>query len=445
MSEHLPPHAARTDVGRRREHNEDALLVQHPLYAVADGVGGSARGEVASNLALEVLGSHARAIGASSSADDARQALEAAVLAANGAVHDAQGADEDLRGMATTLVAVLVRAGGELVVGHVGDSRAYLISTTGVRQLTDDHSVVGELVRSGRLDEQEAAAHPHRNVITRALGPEPDVTVDAFHDHAGPGDWIVLCTDGLSGLVDDEEIGRAMLENGRLDPQAAVDRLVDQANVRGGTDNITVVAVQPVPSDVDDTLATRPLEVATAPAAGTRSSLPSADGVGVGVGTPTTSADGSPSVGDRLEGAPYHDPDGVAIRSRRLRTVIAVLLLLLLAFAGGAFVWSQSYFLLEREDGTVGVDQGFPLPWLHHPHAAGPVQADRLGQADRERIVESHRLLSEEEARRVLEGLPDRVEEDDPAAERSIERLGEGRDAPGDPATAGSRRDAPAA
>ncbi|MCW2949432.1 MAG: protein serine/threonine phosphatase, partial [Thermoleophilia bacterium] len=266
MSDHDTTHAriaARTDVGRRREHNEDAYVAQLPLVAVADGVGGSAKGEIASQLAIDTLRTRVAGIAATPSSNEAVTAMEQAVVLANRAVHDAQLTDDALRGMATTLVAAVVRDGGELIVGHVGDSRLYVISAAGARQVTEDHSIVAELVRTGRIEAEAASQHPQRNVITRALGPEADVSVDAFVLHVGPGDWVLLCSDGLTEHVDDAELARAVLEAGPENPQAAVDRLVEQANLRGGSDNITVVIAQPVSSDVCGELRMVAIDAAT--------------------------------------------------------------------------------------------------------------------------------------------------------------------------------------
>ena len=404
------PHAARTDVGRRREHNEDALLEAPPVFAVADGVGGSAKGEVASQTALDSFAERAHAIAEAASSSEATRAMEDAVLAANSAVHEAQLRDDTLRGMATTITAAVVRDGGEVVVGHVGDSRLYVISAAGARQATDDHSVVAELVRTGRIQASEAATHPQRNVITRALGTESDVSVDAFVVHVGPGDWLLACSDGLTEHVADGELARVLIEQGR-EPDAALARLVDLANERGGTDNISVVVAQPVPSDVSGELSVEALHAAAATTGQIRrpvvSDAPAHDsGPLPAVIAPDTSV--------HLPVQPMqHEPPGeVPVRRTRTawRGLVLVALLAIVAAIVGGFMWSQSYFLLEREDGRVGINRGFPFARLAQPHKTSDVVAEELDESDREQLVESHRILSREDAERVLDGLPDRID-----------------------------------
>ncbi|MCW2956336.1 MAG: Stp1/IreP family PP2C-type Ser/Thr phosphatase [Thermoleophilia bacterium] len=417
MTSYGIPSSARTDVGQRRDHNEDALVLELPLLAVADGVGGSARGEVASQRALDTLVEHTAAVAHARSSQEAVGAMERAVLAANTAVHEAQLTDESLRGMATTLTAAVVRDGGEIIVGHVGDSRLYVVSAAGARMATDDHSVVAELVRAGRLDLAEAAHHPQRNVITRALGPEPDITVDAFVLHVGPGDWLLLCSDGLTEHVFEEELARALLESPR-DPDAATQRLVELANARGGSDNITVVIAQPVPSDVSGELHTEALHAALAAqgAAGTTDQLPlvtASDAPAEASGPlPVVEMPTLEPIDPEGEGPEFRDPTGVA-RSRTVRGWLAFATIVVLAAVAGGFLWSQSYFLVERGDGRVGIDRGFPFAGLSSSYSTSDISADELSAADQERLVDSHKLLSRSDAERVVAGLPDRVEAPD--------------------------------
>jgi PPM family protein phosphatase len=223
---------AASDVGRLRTGNEDSFLVDDrlELYAVADGMGGHVAGEIASATAIEAL----RAAVASG------KALDAAITLANSAIFDKAATDPGLAGMGTTLTAVVL---GEstLLIGHVGDSRAYRIRGGTLEQLTEDHSLVEELVREGRLSPEEAAVHPRRSVITRALGMDPQVEVDLYTIDAQTGDRILLCSDGLTTMLQDEEVLR-VAETER-DPRLAADRLVDAANEAGGEDNITVLII----------------------------------------------------------------------------------------------------------------------------------------------------------------------------------------------------------
>ncbi|MFM8611615.1 MAG: Stp1/IreP family PP2C-type Ser/Thr phosphatase [Actinomycetota bacterium] len=220
-----------TDVGRLRQSNEDALVLADPVFAVADGMGGARAGEVASAMAVAAL------YGFAGGADG----LVAALEDVNDRIHAAAQADGSLAGMGTTATAALVTR-DELVIAHVGDSRAYLLRDGRLRQVTDDHSLVAELIRRGALTPAEAERHPQRSVITRALGAEPDVEVDVVRLVPQAGDVLLLCSDGLTGMVGDGEIGRIVGEPGPLPERAR--ELVQAANGAGGEDNVTVVLVR---------------------------------------------------------------------------------------------------------------------------------------------------------------------------------------------------------
>jgi protein phosphatase len=224
--------AGLSDPGRRRRRNEDAYVLQPPLFAVADGMGGAQAGEVASRLAIEALKEHG-------SAGEGVERVAALVQAANRRIWERAGEDASAQGMGTTMTLALVEE-AEVAIGHVGDSRAYRIRDGDVEQLTDDHSLVGELMRSGKLSPEEAEAHPQRSVITRALGTDPDVDVDTFSVDARPGDVFLICSDGLTTMVDEEAILEEV-ERNRGDLDGAAKALVRRANKGGGEDNITVV------------------------------------------------------------------------------------------------------------------------------------------------------------------------------------------------------------
>jgi serine/threonine protein phosphatase PrpC len=224
--------ASVTDVGRQRQSNEDAFFERSPLFAVADGMGGARAGEVASRMAVEELGSM------DDSGSGAEQRLREVARGANRRIYEMAQSDSEHAGMGTTFTAVLV-SGREVAVGHVGDSRLYRLRDGELEQLTDDHSLVEELVRQGKLSPEEAEVHPQRSIITRALGPEADVQVDTFTHTARDGDVYLLCSDGLSGMVSDEEMARIVGEASSLDDAARA--LVDAANENGGKDNITAV------------------------------------------------------------------------------------------------------------------------------------------------------------------------------------------------------------
>ncbi|HET9242533.1 MAG TPA: Stp1/IreP family PP2C-type Ser/Thr phosphatase [Gaiella sp.] len=226
--------AGLTDTGRRRRQNEDAFVCEPPLFAVADGMGGAQAGELASRLA-------AAAIEESASGIAGEEGIARVVQAANARIFEHAVRDPTAAGMGTTATVALVDEGaGTATLAHVGDSRAYRYRDGQLEQLTIDHSLVGELLRSGRLTEDEAAVHPHRSVITRALGTEADVDVDTSTVELEPGDLVLICSDGLSAMVRDEEIVR-VLETTGGDPHDAAEALVAAANTAGGEDNVTVV------------------------------------------------------------------------------------------------------------------------------------------------------------------------------------------------------------
>jgi len=232
-----------TDVGRVRDGNEDDFLDQSNrlgLVAVADGMGGHRAGEVASATALEAL----RAGVASG------QQLANAIEGANDAVLEKSESDQELRGMGTTLTAGMLGTDGQLLVGHVGDSRAYLFRDGELTQITNDHSLVEEMVRGGELTPEQAEVHPQRSIITRALGIDPQVDVDVYPIELQPGDRILFCSDGLTTMVRQDEMAGILARE--EDPKRAAQLLVDAANAAGGEDNVTAVIVEPVEVPEDE-------------------------------------------------------------------------------------------------------------------------------------------------------------------------------------------------
>ena len=241
---------AATDTGRKRRRNEDAYVLAPPLFAVADGMGGAQAGEVASKLAAAALSD------TDPGALSGTERVTSLFQEANRRVYERSATDPAVSGMGTTMTVGLVE-GDEVVIGHVGDSRAYLLRDGRFEQLTDDHSLVNELMKSGKLSPEEAETHPQRAVITRALGTDPDVDVDAFAVGAHEGDVFLICSDGLTTMVDDDDI-LTLLERHHDDLPKAAKALIAAANRSGGEDNITVVAFEiagPDPAeDVGETL-----------------------------------------------------------------------------------------------------------------------------------------------------------------------------------------------
>ena len=302
MSNPRAEHAAGlTDPGLTRTGNEDSMLLEPPLYAVADGMGGHRAGEVASRDAVVALLSNAPR-----EAD--AKALARAVRAANRAVIESAAKSRTRTGMGTTLTAAMVD-GTHVLVAHVGDSRAYLLHDGALTRITEDHSIVADLVRQGAITEEDARFHPQRSVITRALGSDPDMVADVYEVRATPGDRLLLTTDGLTGMLPDDFIAE-LLDPART-PEEAAAKLVEAANRAGGYDNITVVIV-----DLDDTPAAQ-----LAPARGS-------------------------TAAGRLH-------------ATRLLWVVAALALVLLT-AGGAYSYAQSRAFLIDEDGYVAVYRGIP-------------------------------------------------------------------------------------
>ncbi|HLY85982.1 MAG TPA: Stp1/IreP family PP2C-type Ser/Thr phosphatase [Gaiellaceae bacterium] len=243
-------YAVASDTGRRRRRNEDNYVVAPPLFAVADGMGGAQAGEVASKLAASALE------GGDSDGLQGPERIDALIQEANRRIFDRASTDPTASGMGTTMTVALVE-GMTVAIGHVGDSRGYLVRGDQMEQLTEDHSLVNELLKSGRLSEEEAQVHPQRSVITRAVGTDPDVDVDGFTIEAEEGDVFLLCSDGLTDMVSDEEI-LELVHAHRDDLDKAVKSLVAAANRGGGEDNITAVAfrIAADPSaSLDDTVA----------------------------------------------------------------------------------------------------------------------------------------------------------------------------------------------
>jgi PPM family protein phosphatase len=246
MSTHdakLPQAAAHTSNGRLRDHNEDAfgLRPDRGIFVVCDGMGGAAGGEIASHLAVDTV---IERLLARSSELSPREALHQAICAANRAVHDRADSDTGLSGMGTTLVALLLQPGAALIA-HAGDSRCYVFRGGQLLRQTHDHSLVDEQIRLGTITPEEAERSPFRSVITRAIGTQPSVSEEIQELPVEPGDLFLLCTDGLTREVAEEEIARTLsiaVETSNLDPAAS--RLVESANEAGGRDNITCLLVR---------------------------------------------------------------------------------------------------------------------------------------------------------------------------------------------------------
>jgi PPM family protein phosphatase len=362
--------AYKTDTGRQRTANEDSYFARAPVFAVADGMGGAQAGEVASRIAA---GAFEKGVDSDAPAEGQ---LEEIAQGANRAIHDLAQKDSSRAGMGTTLTAALVRD-DEVALGHVGDSRAYVLRDGELKRLTKDHSLVEELRRQGRLTEEQAEEHPQRSIITRALGPEPEVNVDTMTYPARDGDVFLLCSDGLTTMVPDDEIRKIMLESKSL--RSAVNKLVDAANGRGGRDNITAVAFRVAEegekADEGATLISR-----TAEQAG-------------------LTAERARAAADRLRG---QGPMPAPHRRRRGIKIAAIAALVLILIGGSALLVRQVYFLGTDDSGRVAVYRGLPydLPFgikLYSEQEAIAVQASTLSP-ERQEVVTEHKLRSKDDA-----------------------------------------------
>ena len=296
-----------TDPGRKRRRNEDAYVIEPPLFAVADGMGGAQAGEVASQLAASALR------GANADEPGGLERVGALIQQANRLIYDRASTDPTASGMGTTLTVALVE-GMTVAIGHVGDSRAYLVRDEQMEQLTEDHSLVNELLKTGKLSEEEAQVHPQRSVITRAVGTDPDVDVDGFTIEAEEGDVFLICSDGLSDMVEDEEI-LELVHSNRDDLDKAVKSLVTAANRGGGEDNITAVAFR---------------ISAEAPAANLEDT----------VAMPALTMDGDEPDEQTREQVQEPEPAVPAADARRVRLVLLGLILLLIV--AGVVIWGLS-------------------------------------------------------------------------------------------------------
>ncbi|HEV7523336.1 MAG TPA: Stp1/IreP family PP2C-type Ser/Thr phosphatase [Acidimicrobiia bacterium] len=324
--------ASATDQGLVRSNNEDSFLVddQRALFAVADGMGGHRGGEVASRTAIEAL----RAAVANGAA------LDDAITRANAAVLNRASGDDELTGMGTTITAVIAVGGRQLLIGHVGDSRAYLLHHGEMVRQTNDHSLVEELVREGRLTPEQAESHPQRAIVTRALGVDDHVDVDLYTLQIEPGDRLVLCSDGLTTMVRERDIER--IARNEPDPQRLADALVAAANTAGGEDNTTVVVIDVLETE---TTAADPIALAGEPDATTTSRS--------AVIAPPDPAEPKPAKAPRVKGA----------RRRAVRGVILVLLplLLIVGAATAALGWyARSSYFVGASGSEVVIYKGVP-------------------------------------------------------------------------------------
>ncbi len=407
----------RTDTGRQRRGNEDSSFVRAPLFVVADGMGGAQAGEVASRIAVEHFEQGLPAEGT------AEERLAAVVQRANREIHERSYADASRAGMGTTLTAAYLED-DHVAIAHVGDSRAYLMRGGELTRLTEDHSLVEELRKKGRLTEEEALEHPQRSIITRALGPEPEVEVDTWSYPVRPGDVVLLCSDGLTSMIPEDAIARAIAESPYLEAAAA--RLIAEANAAGGRDNITVVLFRvedaggaagvdqptivaaPLTGADGDATRAAPSQVATA-------SRPIQDPGGTArthrpAGAPTGRAARRARLA-RTQGwtRPSEHPRHFGVLGRFVAGLVAVGVVAFLVGGGGYLASRQLYFLGTNGQGTVVVYRGFPyvLPFgvpMYETFYVSGVPAASV-PVDRRATLLSHDLRSETSAIKLINQL----------------------------------------
>jgi serine/threonine protein phosphatase PrpC len=400
-------YAAASDVGLLREGNEDSAFAGRRLLAVADGMGGHAAGEVASAAVIAAL-EQLDELGVD--AGDPQEALREAVAEANAHLRDMVAADNELQGMGTTVTAVLTD-GDYTWLAHIGDSRAYLLRDGELHQLTRDHTYVQQLVDEGRLAPADVSTHPQRNVITRALDGRQDVDVDLERLDLRAGDRLLLCSDGLSGVVSDESMAEVLTGT---TPEDAVQRLVDLALRGGGPDNITCIVADPV-------------ESALAPAAtvaGAAGDAAGTDGVrGARTESPATRAAALPRRGaatrepvrEPAREADGPDPRAKARRLRRRRTAVVGIaaVALVAATATAGWSWTQRQYYVGAADSQVaiyrGVEGSVAGIELSHVTRTVPLALADLPDFERKRVADGIHASGLADAQRIVDRLRDAV------------------------------------
>jgi PPM family protein phosphatase len=357
--------ALRTDTGRQRRDNEDNAFARAPVFVVADGMGGAQAGEVASKIATETF---EKGLPDSGSPEER---LAERVREANHQIHELSRTDRERAGMGTTLTAAYVDD-TSVAIAHVGDSRAYLFRDGTLERLTQDHSLVEELVRQGKLTPEQAAGHPQRSIITRALGPEASVEVDTWTYPVRAGDILLLCSDGLTTMISEDRVAEILGEAGSLD--GAADALIDAANEAGGRDNITVVLFR-LEEVGEDGQADQPTMLGVPAPAATSELDDSAPDVepddargAAGSAHTATATVARPKPRQRLEPIPPRPPTDVPAGSKRRATrgvkffaaLVAILVVLFLIGGGGYLATRQLYFVGTNPQGIVTIYRGLP-------------------------------------------------------------------------------------
>jgi protein phosphatase len=386
-------YAADSNVGLLRDGNEDAAFAGRRLLAVADGMGGHAAGEVASAAVIAAL-EQLDELGVN--AGDPQEALREAVEEANANLRDMVAADTELQGMGTTVTAVLTD-GAYVWLAHVGDSRAYLLREGALTQLTRDHTFVQQLVDEGRIAPEDASTHPQRNFITRALDGRAGIDIDLDRLDLRPGDRLLLCSDGLSGVVSDESLADVLND---ATPEEAVRRLIDLALRGGGPDNITCIVADAIEGTPDTGNA-----VSVVGAASDEPAMRAEDGSPAARAAALRSRRATPTAADE---PPRRQR---AKRSRRRRTLIvtAAVLAVVVAAAAAGWSWTQDQFYVGTAGGDVAIYQGVEgsLAGLDLSKVKEPVPlaVSALPDFERKRVEDGIAAADLEEARAIVSRL----------------------------------------
>jgi protein phosphatase len=395
----------RTDTGRQRRGNEDSSLARAPLFVVADGMGGAQAGEVASRIAVDLFAQGLPDAGAT------EERLATVVQAANEQIYERAHSEQQLAGMGTTLTAAYLDDGG-VSIAHVGDSRAYLFRDGQLKRLTQDHSLVDELVREGKLTEEQAAEHPQRSIITRALGPEAQVTVDTWTYPVRAGDVLLLCSDGLTSMLSEERISEIL--NAAASLEKAGDQLIAEANAAGGRDNITVVAFRVEDIGADGQIDQPTMVGATPPHAPPTAPPPPQSSPPESPAPETKTASPAAKVPlARTQGTGMYRTVDKPRKTRRyakpIAAVIAALIVLALILGGGYLATRQLYFIGTNSHGIVTIYRGLPydLPagiHLYETFYVSGVPASVL-PPDRQRTLLNNHLRSQADAQNLMRAI----------------------------------------
>jgi protein phosphatase len=391
MTLRITDQAFATDTGRQRSANEDSVFVRAPIFVIADGMGGAQAGEVASKTSVE-------AFEGGLPEGPPERVLQQTIEGANRAIHRLARTDPNLNGMGTTTTAaILDPVGEEVAIGHVGDSRAYRLRRGKLERLTRDHSLVEEMRRKGQLTEAQAEDHPQRSIITRALGPEPEVEVDLQTVPAQAGDVFLICSDGLTSMLDDEHIERLLARATSM--QNAVRALIDEANRAGGRDNISVITFKVVDAAepaLDSASEGATLIGSTAEEAGLTA-------------TEVRRRAAGDAARQRREDQAAKKPGKRRKRVKRAAGILAALVVVAAIVFGAAYGLRHVWFLGTDDAGRVALYRGLPyeLPFgvkLWSEKYAAPVQTGSLPEK-RKDAVTGHGLRSREDAVTLLEEI----------------------------------------